>query len=193
MHNGALLSVAATGDREKRKVGRSASFSASEPFRDTFSPRPQTLQQKLTKNSRKLENHVFLPGFNTFNPSTVQFERFERPQRQVEPEDSAALDLEINDLFDLSTNAEGKDTKATTTSTTAAPPPVTASKAASEASKAASEAGKAASEAGKAASEAGKAASEAVSPVVVTLSDMEPSLADLRIMETGDPSLHTQG
>ena len=165
MHNGALLSVAATGDREKRKVGRSASFSASEPFRDTFSPRPQTLQQKLTKNSRKLENHVFLPGFNTFNPSTVQFERFERPQRQVEPEDSAALDLEINDLFDLSTNAEGKDTKATTTSTTAAPPPVTAS----------------------------KAASEAVSPVVVTLSDMEPSLADLRIMETGDPSLHTQG
>ena len=172
MHNGALLSVAATGDREKRKVGRSASFSASEPFRDTFSPRPQTLQQKLTKNSRKLENHVFLPGFNTFNPSTVQFERFERPQRQVEPEDSAALDLEINDLFDLSTNAEGKDTKATTTSTTAAPPPVTASKAASE---------------------AGKAASEAVSPVVVTLSDMEPSLADLRIMETGDPSLHTQG
>ena len=123
------------------------------------------MQQKLTKNSRKLENHVFLPGFNTFNPSTVQFERFERPQRQVEPEDSAALDLEINDLFDLSTNAEGKDTKATTTSTTAAPPPVTAS----------------------------KAASEAVSPVVVTLSDMEPSLADLRIMETGDPSLHTQG
>ena len=123
------------------------------------------MQQKLTKNSRKLENHVFLPGFNTFNPSTVQFERFERPQRQVEPEDSAALDLEIKDLFDLSTNAEGKDTKATTTSTTAAPPPVTAS----------------------------KAASEAVSPVVVTLSDMEPSLADLRIMETGDPSLHTQG
>ena len=123
------------------------------------------MQQKLTKNSRKLENHVFLPGFNTFNPSTVQFERFERPQRQVEPEDSAALDLEINDLFDLSTNAEGKDTKATTTSTTAAPPPVTAS----------------------------KTASEAVSPVVVTLSDMEPSLADLRIMETGDPSLHTQG
>ena len=144
------------------------------------------MQQKLTKNSRKLENHVFLPGFNTFNPSTVQFERFERPQRQVEPEDSAALDLEINDLFDLSTNAEGKDTKATTTSTTAAPPPVTSNKAASEASKAASEAG-------KAASEAGKAASEAVSPVVVTLSDMEPSLADLRIMETGDPSLHTQG
>ena len=123
------------------------------------------MQQKLTKNSRK-DNHVFLPGFNTFNPSTVQFERFERPQRQVEPEDSAALDLEINDLFDLSTNAEGKDTKATTTSTTAAPPPVTASKA---------------------------AASEAVSPVVVTLSDMEPSLADLRIMETGDTSLHTQG
>ena len=122
------------------------------------------MQQKLTKNSRKLDNHVFLPGFNTFNPSTVQFERFERPQRQVEPEDSAALDLEINDLFDLSTNAEGKDTKATTTSTTAAPPPVTASK-----------------------------ASEAVSPVVVTLSDMEPSLADLRIMETGDSSLHTQG
>ena len=40
---------------------------------------------------------------------------------------------------------------------------------------------------------AAKAASEAVSPVVVTLSDMEPSLADLRIMETGDPSLHTQG
>merc|ERR1719150_803490 len=78
--------VAATGDREKRKVGRSASFSASEPFRDTFSPRPQTLQQKLTKNSRNLENHVFLPGFNTFNPSTVHFERFERPQRQVEPE-----------------------------------------------------------------------------------------------------------
>ena len=125
------------------------------------------MQQKLTKNSRKLDNHVFLPGFNTFNPSTVQFERFERPQRQVEPEDSAALDLEINDLFDLSTNAEGKDTKATTTSTTAAPPPVTASKAAS--------------------------ASEAVSPVVVTLSDTEPSLADLRIMETGDTSLHTQG
>ena len=125
------------------------------------------MQQKLTKNSRKLDNHVFLPGFNTFNPSTVQFERFERPQRQVEPEDSAELDLEINDLFDLSTNAEGKDTKATTTSTTAAPPPVTASKAAS--------------------------ASEAVSPVVVTLSDMEPSLADLRIMETGDTSLHTQG
>ena len=126
------------------------------------------MQQKLTKNSRKLDNHVFLPGFKTFNPSTVQFERFERPQRQVEPEDSAALDLEINDLFDLSTNAEGKDTKATTTtSTTAAPPPVTASKAAS--------------------------ASEAVSPVVVTLSDMEPSLADLRIMETGDTSLHTQG
>ena len=151
------------------------------------------MQQKLTKNSRKLENHVFLPGFNTFNPSTVQFERFERPQRQVEPEDSAALDLEINDLFDLSTNAEGKDTKATTTSTTAAPPPVTSNKAASEASKAASEASKAASEAGKAASEASKAASEAVSPVVVTLSDMEPSLADLRIMETGDPSLHTQG
>ena len=166
MHNGALLSVAAAGDRDKRKVGRSASFSASEPFRDTFSPRPQTLQQKLTKNSRKLDNHVFLPGFNTFNPSTVQFERFERPQRQVEPEDSAALDLEINDLFDLSTNAEGKDTKATTTSTTAAPPPVTASKV---------------------------AASKAVSPVVVTLSDMEPSLADLRIMETGDTSLHTQG
>ena len=124
------------------------------------------MQQKLTKNSRKLDNHVFLPGFNTFNPSTVQFERFERPQRQVEPEDSAALDLEINDLFDLSTNAEGKDTKATTTSTTAAPPPVTASKV---------------------------AASEAVSPVVVTLSDTEPSLADLRIMETGDISLHTQG
>ena len=123
------------------------------------------MQQKLTKNSRKLDNHVFLPGFNTFNPSTVQFERFERPQRQVEPEDSAALDLEINDLLDLSTNAEGKDTKATTsTTTTAAPPPVTASK-----------------------------ASEAVSPVVVTLSDMEPSLADLRIMETGDISLHTQG
>ena len=120
------------------------------------------MQQKLTKNSRKLDNHVFLPGFNTFNPSTVHFERFERPQRQVEPEDSAALDLEINDLLDLSTNAEGKDTKATTTSTTAAPPPVTASK-------------------------------EAVSPVVVTLSDMEPSLADLRIMETGDISLHTQG
>ena len=125
------------------------------------------MQQKLTKNSRKLDNHVFLPGFNTFNPSTVHFERFERPERQVEPEDSAALDLEINDLFDLSTNAEGKDTKATTTSTTAAPPPVTASKAAS--------------------------ASEAVSPVVVTLSDTEPSLADLRIMETGDTSLHTQG
>ena len=124
------------------------------------------MQQKLTKNSRKLDNHVFLPGFNTFNPSTVQFERFERPQRQVEPEVSAELDLEINDLFDLSTNAEGKDTKATTTSTTAAPPPVTASKV---------------------------AASEAVSPVVVTLSDMEPSLADLRIMETGDTSLHTQG
>ena len=123
------------------------------------------MQQKLTKNSRKLDNHVFLPGFNTFNPSTVHFERFERPQRQVEPEDSAALDLEINDLFDLSTNAEGKDTKATT-STTAAPPPVTASKV---------------------------AASEAVSPVVVTLSDAEPSLADLRIMETGDTSLHTQG
>ena len=124
------------------------------------------MQQKLTKNSRKLDNHVFLPGFNTFNPSTVQFERFERPQRQVEPEDSAALDLEINDLFDLSTNAEGKDTKATTTSTNLAPPPVTASKV---------------------------AASEAVSPVVVTLSDTEPSLADLRIMETGDTSLHTQG
>ena len=126
------------------------------------------MQQKLTKNSRKLDNHVFLPGFNTFNPSTVHFERFERPQRQVEPEDSAALDLEINDLLDLSTNAEGKDTKATTSysTTTAAPPPVTASKA---------------------------AASEAVSPVVVTLSDMEPSLADLRIMETGDTSLHTQG
>ena len=126
------------------------------------------MQQKLTKNSRKLDNHVFLPGFNTFNPSTVQFERFERPQRQVEPEDSAALDLEINDLFDLSTNAEGKDTKATTSTstTTAAPPPVTASKV---------------------------AASEAVSPVVVTLSDMEPSLADLRIMETGDTSPHTQG
>ena len=162
-----MLSVAAAGDRDKRKVGRSASFSASEPFRDTFSPRPQTLQQKLTKNSRKLDNHVFLPGFNTFNPSTVQFERFERPQRQVEPEVSAELDLEINDLLDLSTNAEGKDTKATTsTTTTAAPPPVTASKA---------------------------AASEAVSPVVVTLSDMEPSLADLRIMETGDTSPHTQG
>ena len=126
------------------------------------------MQQKLTKNSRKLDNHVFLPGFNTFNPSTVQFERFERPQRQVEPEDSAALDLEINDLFDLSTNAEGKDTKATTSTstTTAAPPPVTASKV---------------------------AASEAVSPVVVTLSDTEPSLADLRIMETGHTSLHTQG
>ena len=124
------------------------------------------MQQKLTKNSRKLDNHVFLPGFNTFNPSTVHFERFERPQRQVEPEDSAALDLEINDLLDLSTNAEGKDTKATTTSTTAAPPPVTASKV---------------------------AASEAVSPVVVTLSDTEPSLADLRIMETGATSLHTQG
>ena len=126
------------------------------------------MQQKLTKNSRKLDNHVFLPGFNTFNPSTVQFERFERPQRQVEPEVSAALDLEINDLLDLSTNAEGKDTKATTSTstTTAAPPPVTASKV---------------------------AASEAVSPVVVTLSDMEPSLADLRIMETGDTSLHTQG
>ena len=81
-------------DREKRKIGRSTSFSSS-----GIDKRPETLQQKLTKNSRKLENHVFLPGFGSFAPSTVQFEKFERPERQI-VEEPFSLDLD-DDLFDI--------------------------------------------------------------------------------------------
>ena len=82
-------------DREKRKIGRSTSFSSS-----AFAPRPETLQQKMTKNSRKLDNHVLLPGFGSFAPSSVEFERFERPERQI-VEEPFSLDLDDDDLLDV--------------------------------------------------------------------------------------------
>ena len=58
------------------------------------------MQQKLTKNSRKLDNHVFLPGFGSFAPSTVEFEKFERPERQI-VEEPFSLDLDDDDLLDV--------------------------------------------------------------------------------------------
>ena len=79
---------------EKRKIGRSTSFSSS-----GIGQRPETLQQKLAKNSRKLDNHVFLPGFGSFAPSTVEFEKFERPERQI-VEEPFSLDLD-DDLLDV--------------------------------------------------------------------------------------------
>ena len=82
-------------EREKRKIGRSTSFSSS-----GIDQRPQTLQQKLTKNSRKLDNHVLLPGFGSFAPSTVEFKKFERPERQI-VEEPFSLDLDDDDLLDV--------------------------------------------------------------------------------------------
>ena len=57
MHNGVNTDL----DREKRKIGRSTSFLTS-----GIDKRPETLQQKMTKNSRKLDKHVYLP--ETFPP-----------------------------------------------------------------------------------------------------------------------------
>ena len=91
MHNGLNSDL----DREKRKIGRSTSFLSS-----GNDQRPETLQQKMTKNSRKLDKHVFLPGFGSFAPSTVQFERFERPERQI-VEEPFSLDLGDDDLLDV--------------------------------------------------------------------------------------------
>ena len=88
MHNGVNTDL----DREKRKIGRSTSFL-------TPGQRPETLQQKMTKNSRKLDKHVYLPGFGSFAPSSVQFERFERPERQIVRE-PFSLDLD-DDLLDV--------------------------------------------------------------------------------------------
>ena len=90
MHNGVNKDL----DRAKRKIGRSTSFLTSENDQ-----RPETLQQKMTKHSRKLDKHVFLPGFGSFAPSTVQFERFERPERQI-VEEPFSLDLD-DDLLDV--------------------------------------------------------------------------------------------
>ena len=90
MHNG----VSSDLDREKRKIGRSTSFLTS-----GNDQRPETLQQKMTKHSRKLDKHVFLPGFGSFAPSTEQFERFERPERQI-VEEPFSLDLD-DDLLDV--------------------------------------------------------------------------------------------
>ena len=90
MHNGVNKDL----DRAKRKIGRSTSFLTSENDQ-----RPETLQQKMTKHSRKLDKHVFLPGFGSFAPSSVQFERFERPERQI-VEEPFSLDLD-DDLLDV--------------------------------------------------------------------------------------------
>ena len=62
---------------------------------------PETLQQKLAKNGRKIVNHVYLPGFGSFTPSSaIHYEKFERPERQVGLKEAFSFDL-IDDTIDI--------------------------------------------------------------------------------------------
>ena len=83
----------------KRKIERERSrFVGSELFsEDNF--RPETLQQKLRKQSRNLDTYSYLPGFGTFTPSN-SFHDFNRPERQAGVQEAFSLDLR-DDLIDI--------------------------------------------------------------------------------------------
>ena len=91
-----MESLGKNQDPDREKLGRSTSFSSSgsEQIGDHYShQRPETLQQKMTKTSRKLDNHLFLPGFLSFTPSSPQLDRLDRSERQI-VEEPFSLDLE---------------------------------------------------------------------------------------------------
>ena len=76
-------------------------FRGSELLSNQDNFRPETLQQKLTKNSRKFDtNHVILPGFGSFTPSKFLNQDTIRPERQVGVQEAFTLDLR-DDLIDI--------------------------------------------------------------------------------------------